>query len=136
MPPSSDPSVARKIKLLIVEDHAATREALHALLGGAVGEHRLQIWVADSAEAAICLVETEAPDIVIMDISLPGMNGIEATRIIRRLAPATDVVMHSNNDTESYREMSASVGASAFVSKRHTARELVPAILEILKPAA
>lgn len=133
-PPEASP--VRRISILIVEDHTATREALHVLLHGALAGHGLHIQTAESAESAISLVEADAPDIVIMDITLPGMNGIEATQIIRRIAPATDVVMHSNSDMDIYREMSARVGASAFVSKRHTGRELVPAILDLLKPAA
>lgn len=138
LPPDAPPAASevRRVSVLIVEDHVATREALQVLLQGALADRGLHIRVAESAELAISLVEAEAPDIVIMDITLPGMNGIEATEIIRRIAPATDVVMHSNSDMDIYREMSARVGASAFVSKRHTGRELVPAVLGLLNPAA
>jgi DNA-binding NarL/FixJ family response regulator len=127
---------ARSVKILIVEDHAATRDAMRLLLTGALGERTVEIRIAESGEAAVALVEAEAPDLVIMDIALPGMNGIDATRLIRKIAPFADVVMHSNSDMDIYREMSAAAGARVFVSKRHTGRELVPAIVQLIDQPA
>jgi two-component system response regulator YesN len=63
-----------------------------------------------------------------MDIALPGMNGIEATREIQARHPGTRVVMHSSNDMPIYREESLAAGAVAFVSKSATASELIPTL--------
>lgn len=134
MPNSTQrPSAATRPTILIVEDHAATRNAVKVLFGSVFPDGRLL--EADSAEAALALCELAAPDVVIMDISLPGMNGIEATRHIRARFPQTLVVMHSSNDMQIFREESAAVGASAFISKGRTSSELVPVISQLLQAA-
>lgn len=116
-------------KVLIVEDHVATRNAVSALLSWAFPGCQLSI--AACAESAFALCEAETPDLVIMDIGLPGMNGIEATRRIRTRHPGTQVVMHSNSDMQVYQDESMLAGAVAFVSKRRTSLELVPVIAHL-----
>ena len=76
-----------------------------------------------------------APQVVIMDIALPGMSGIEATRRIKAAFPDTQVVMHSSYDMRVYREGAAAAGASAFVRKSRVVTELVPVVAGLL-PAA
>jgi two-component system invasion response regulator UvrY len=125
----STDSCARR-SILIVEDHAAIATALQVLLRRAFPA--CQLHVADTAESALTHCEAQAPDIVIMDISLPGMNGIEATRRIKAMCPATDVVMHTGNDMPIFQEESATVGATAFVSKRDTTKSLVPVISRLM----
>ncbi|CAN0509814.1 unnamed protein product, partial [Phaeothamnion confervicola] len=116
--------------ILVVEDHAATRMAVMALLAGAFPGCRLI--GADSAEVALPLCEREAPRVVIMDIALPGMNGIEATRLIKARHPGIRVVMHSSNDMQIFRDESVAVGASAFVGKGTRSGELVPVLAGLL----
>lgn len=128
------PAVPKAV-ILIVEDHPATQTCLKLLLSDALGADRVDIRTADSGEAAIAAIEDSPPDVVVMDITLPGMNGIEAARIIRERAPAIDVVMHTNNDAAVYRDMCATVGIDTFVSKQRTWQELVPAIARMLEPA-
>ena len=124
-----------KAVILVVEDHPATQKCLKLLLSDALGADRVEIRTADTGEAAIAAIGDSLPDVVVMDITLPGMNGIEAARIIRERAPAIKVVMHTNNDAAVYRDMCATVGIGTFVSKQRTWQDLVPAIARMLEPA-
>lgn len=121
---------AKRPTILIVEDHAATRNAMVALLDGALPWCRLV--AVDTAEAALALCAQALPTVVIMDISLPGMNGIEATQQIRALFPHAQVVMHSSNDMQVFRDESAAAGACAFVSKGRGSCDLVSAVSRLL----
>jgi two-component system response regulator YesN len=134
---ASDPEAPKAesaaVSILTVEDHAATREAVLALLGSAFPHCKLL--AADSAERALELCRSAQPSLIIMDVALPGMNGIEATGLIRQMHPAALIVMYSNSDMAIYREQAASAGAAAFISKSGTARELIPTVARML-PAA
>jgi len=126
---AADSALCQPAKVLIVEDHAATRNAVSALLAWAFPG--CELLIAPSAEGAFLLCDSEVPDLVIMDIALPGMNGIEATRHIKMRYPGTQVVMHSNSDMQVYQDESRLAGAVAFVSKRRTSLELVPVITRL-----
>jgi DNA-binding NarL/FixJ family response regulator len=129
--PDSAPCSERPtFHLLVVEDHAATRAAVAALLSLALPA--CEVDVADSAEAALLRCEACVPDLVVMDVVLPGMNGIDAARQLTRRHADLLVVMHTNSDSAIFIEASAAAGARAFVSKGRTASDLVPAILSLL----
>ena len=119
--------------ILIVEDHPPMLAAVRALLSAAFPACR--ILAAESAEQALDLCASDAPCVVVMDIVLPGIDGIEATRRIKARLPDTAVVMHSSHDRAMYRDAAAAAGASAFVSKHRTFSDLVPAIAGLLPPA-
>lgn len=119
--------------ILIVEDHPPTLAAVRSLLSTAFPACRLL--TAESAERALELCGQDALHVVVMDIVLPGIDGIEATRRIKSLLPDTGVVMLSSHDMAIYRDAAAGAGAGAFVTKNRTFRELVPAINGLL-PAA
>jgi len=121
---------AQRPKLLIVEDHPATLSALSLMLSRAFPH--CVLLAAASGEAAMALCLTETPTVVVMDISLPGMNGLEATRAILRKSPQTKVLVHSSSDLAIYRESAKASGAIAFVSKADTARELIPMVQTLL----
>jgi len=116
--------------ILIVEDHPTVLGAVRALLSAAFPA--CCILVAESAEQALDLCASEVPCVVVMDVGLPGIDGIEATRRIKARLPDTAVVMHSGNDMGMFRDAASAAGASAFVAKNKTFSELVPAITGLL----
>jgi len=114
--------VATAVTVLLVDDHAATRTAVASLLNRDFPTWRLLAF--GTAEKALEACGSELPALVIMDITLPGMNGVEATSVIKRRYPQVDVVMMSNSDMQVYRDGARAAGAVAFVSKRRIADEL------------
>ena len=116
--------------ILIVEDHEPTMMAVQQLVSTAFP--RCRILSAGSGEDALDLCASDTPHVVVMDIALPGIDGIEATRRIRALLPGTSVLMHSSHDLQIYREGAAAAGARGFVAKNRTFVDLVPAIAGLL----
>lgn len=111
------------VKILIVDDHVAIRAGIRSLL-----ENRTE-WIVcgeacDGVEAIFKVMELH-PDIVLMDISMPRMNGLEATRVIRRNMPDTSVVMVSQNNPEILREQATQVKATAWLAKAEISDQLV-----------
>jgi DNA-binding NarL/FixJ family response regulator len=121
------------LAILIVEDHPPTLKIVQELLSAAFPGCRLL--AAGSAEQALELCAQTPPQVAIMDIALPGMDGIEATRRIKSLLPDTQILIHSSHDMQIYRDGSAAAGASGFVTKNRTFDDLVPAISALLPPA-
>ena len=114
------------ITVLLVDDHAVIRQALRLLL-----ESRPEIEVVGDAENgrdAIKAVESLQPDVVLMDVVMPGLNGIEATRHIRRLAQASRVVMLSGFVDEDQLIDALRAGASGYLLKTSDIAELILAI--------
>jgi DNA-binding NarL/FixJ family response regulator len=117
---------AAAIKVLLVDDHAVIRQALRMLL-----ESRPEIEVVGDAENgrdAIQAVEDLNPDVVLMDVVMPGLNGIEATRHIRRLARTSHVVMLSGFVDEDQLIDALRAGASGYLLKTSDVAELILAI--------
>jgi DNA-binding NarL/FixJ family response regulator len=119
------------MRIFLVEDHHIMRRGLASLL---MTERDAQIvGEAASGEDALALLEAgDLPDVVIMDISLPGMSGIEATRSIRMLYPNVKVLILSmyNNPTVLHQAMQA--GASGYILKKSMVEELNTALDQIL----
>jgi DNA-binding NarL/FixJ family response regulator len=127
-------SAAFAFETLVVEDHEATRQAIAALLALAFPGSRVR--TADSAELALQACSVHPPDVVILDIALPHMNGLEAARQLAAQHPEVRIVMHSNHDSEVYRDEALAAGARGFVSKARTATELVPAVARLVATQA
>ncbi len=120
-----------KIKILVVDDHAVLRDGIRALIGlhddvEIVGE-------ASEGKEAIEKVKELAPDVVIMDIAMPGMDGLEATRRIRKKHPKTRVLVLTQHDNREYILSAIKAGASGYVPKRAVGSELISAIRAVNK---
>ncbi|MBA7713110.1 Transcriptional regulatory protein LiaR [subsurface metagenome] len=114
------------IRVLIVDDHTLFRESLWSLLNAAEG-----IEVIGEAGGGIEAVHkaTELwPDVVLMDIAMPDMNGLQATRLIKKKSPSTKVLILTMYDTEQYVFELIESGASGYILKKAAGRELVSAI--------
>jgi DNA-binding NarL/FixJ family response regulator len=118
--------MAGVIRVLVVDDHALHRDGIRQIFGQHPGIE--VVGEADSAELALVLVNQLHPSVVLMDIRLPGMNGIEATRRIRRDHPGTRVLVVTAYDDDEYVRGALEAGASGHLSKAAPARELVQAV--------
>ena len=114
------------IRLLLVDDHAILRDGLRALLSyypdvEVVGE-------AEDGLQAIECVERLAPDVVVMDIAMPGMNGLEASRRIRQSHPETRILVLTQYDDKRYVLPFLRAGVSGYVLKRALGSDLIQAV--------
>lgn len=121
----------QKIRVLLVDDHTVVRQGLRALL---VVEEDIEIvGEADSGRRAVQMVKKLLPDVVVMDIAMPLLNGLEATRQIIKLAPATKVlVLSSYGDDECVQQLTQA-GAAGYLVKQTAANDLLKAIREAHK---
>lgn len=114
------------IKVMLVEDHAVVREGLKALL--AAEEDIIIVGEASSGEEAVEVAGRTGPQLVIMDLRLPGMSGIEATRALKEAFPGVGVVVLSMYDDEDTVLRALRAGASGYVLKRAGIEELLKAV--------
>ena len=116
----------RTLSILIVDDNKAVRQGIRSLLSASAN------WsVCDEAADGLEAVEKAKrlrPDVVLMDVSMPRMDGAQATRILRREVPESEVVIVSQNDPAICRRQAQEVGAAAYVAKSDLARELIPTL--------
>jgi DNA-binding NarL/FixJ family response regulator len=121
--------MADRIRVVIVEDHTIVREGLRPLLEGrgveVIGE------AGDGREAAR-LVKELAPQVVIMDVALPHLGGIEATRRIVKSNPAMKVIMLTIHDEPQYVFKSLEAGAKGYLVKEAPLEELMTAIKAVM----
>jgi two-component system response regulator NreC len=116
--------------VVIAEDHTILREGLRALLSSqqdlkVVGEAQ------DGREAIRC-VQNSAPDVILMDLSMPRMNGLDAIREIKKTNPDTKIIALTVHKTEEYVLATLQAGADGYVLKDATHSELVMAIMNVL----
>lgn len=118
-------------RILLVDDDARVRRVLSAMLSRHSG------WEicgeAGDGQQSVELARATNPDLILMDVSMPGMNGLDATRILRREIPRIDVILVSQNDPKIISHQAAEVGARAYCSKSDLARNLVPIIERTLE---
>jgi len=123
--------VATKIKVLVADDHAIVRDGVGALLA-LTGDIEVAGEAANGVEA-IQRVKELAPDVVLMDISMPVMDGLEATRRIRKEFPLTKVLVLTQYDERKWVLLMVDAGASGFISKVAASYELASAIRSVFQ---
>lgn len=119
------------IRIILVEDHGLVRAGMKALLQKIEGTEV----VADMGDGleAVKYVQTDTPDLVLMDIAMPGLNGLDATARILRESPTTRVILLSMHANEEYLQQALQVGASGYLLKGAELAELELAIRTVAK---
>lgn len=127
--PVSGATLTASMRVLIVDDHAIVREGLQRIL-----ESTPERWVAVQAESgfeALQRLRTSAVDVAIIDLSMPGMSGLDLLRRIKSEFPAQRVLVLSMHAEEQYALRAFKAGANAYVTKDRAAAELVTAVRKV-----
>ncbi|HTA56913.1 MAG TPA: response regulator transcription factor [Candidatus Baltobacteraceae bacterium] len=115
-------------RIVLADDHVLVREGLKSLLER---EHFQVMAEASDGQEAVKLIETHHPDIAIMDISMPTLNGIDAARAITRSAPKTKVILLTQHEEEQYIHEALEAGVKGYVLKNQVANDLIQAIRQV-----
>jgi two-component system, NarL family, invasion response regulator UvrY len=119
------------VRVLLVDDHAVVRAGYRALLLGVPGIE--VIGEADSGESAYRQYADHAPDVVVMDLSLPGMGGLEAIRRILARDAEARILVFSMHDDVAFVDQALRAGAQGYITKRSAPEVLADAIAEIAR---
>jgi two-component system nitrate/nitrite response regulator NarL len=123
-------TVSNRIRVLIADDHRLFAETLEALLAT---EKRVKVvGAARDGKEAVRLTRKLRPDVILMDISMPVMDGFEATRRIRREREDACVLMLTGSNSRTDVDLARKAGAAGYVTKDRIAAELVDAIVEVV----
>ena len=119
----------RKIGVLLVDDHTVVRQGLRALLRSE--EDIDVIGEAENGRQAVMLARKSTPDVVVMDVAMPLLNGLEATRQILKLVPGTKVLVLTSYGDDECVEQLMQAGAAGYLIKQTAAQDLLKAIREV-----
>ena len=122
-------NLSRRVRVLIADDHQLFAEALEAIL--AMDDRIVVAGHARDGQQAVEAARAVRPDVVLMDISMPVMDGFEATRRIRAEDEDVAVLMLTGSNARADVDRAREAGAAAYVTKDRIAAELIEAILEI-----
>jgi len=119
-----------KIRVLIADDHRLFTQALEAILDT---DRRLEVagQAADGAEAVELALSLD-PDVILMDIAMPNMDGFQATKQIRKQRPHARILMLTASNSRSDVDRARAAGAAGYVTKDRIAAELIDAIIEVV----
>jgi two-component system, NarL family, response regulator NreC len=115
-------------RIVLADDHVLVREGLKSLLER---EHFQVMAEASDGQEAVKLIETHHPDIAVLDISMPTLNGIDAARGLSRSAPKTKVILLTQHEEEQYIHEALEAGVKGYVLKNQVARDLIQAIRQV-----
>jgi len=121
----------RKISVLLVDDHTVVRQGLRALLQ--CEEDIEVVGEAENGRQAVAFARKAAPDVVVMDVAMPLLNGLEATRQVLKLAPTAKVLVLTSYGDDECVEQLMQAGAVGYLVKQTAATDLVKAIREVYR---
>ena len=120
------PDPSGRLRILLADDHVVVREGLRLVIEAQ--KDMIVVCEAGDGASAIQQAQELRPDVVIMDISMPGMNGLVATRTLKRVLPQCVVVTLTRHGDDAYLQELMRAGASAYVLKQSAPAELITAI--------
>lgn len=120
-----------RIRILLVDDHSVLRAGLRMLLNSQV--HLQVIGETGDGREALVLAESLQPDIILLDLTLPGLNGIEALPALHRLTPGAHILILTMHDDVGYLRQALRRGASGYVLKKAADSELLNAIQVVMR---
>jgi two-component system response regulator NreC len=118
-----------KLRVLLADDHAVIREGLKSLVNAQPDMH--VVGEAENGRVALQRASEVQPDVVVMDVSMPELNGIEATGRLKQTSPQVKVLVLTVHEDKGYLRQLLKAGASGYVLKRAVAQELIHAIRTI-----
>ena len=122
-----------KIGVMLVDDHAVVRMGFRLLIDGAPDMH--VVAEAPSGEEAMRRMDEARPEVVVMDISMPGIGGLEAVRRMLAREPATRILVLSAHEDTMHARRTLKAGAAGYLTKRAAAEELIRAIRDVARGA-
>lgn len=126
MPDDPTNGQGHKIRVLIADDHTILRQGLQRILE--CWPHIEVVGSVENGQVAVDFIHSQAVDVVLMDISMPILNGLEATRVIHASAPTTRVLILTMYDNDEYIDKIIEAGALGYLLKDASAQDLVAAI--------
>jgi len=120
------------LRILVVDDYLVARKTIRSLLAW----HSLHVCgEAENGKQAVEKVKELNPDLVLLDINMPVMNGVQAAYEIRRISPSTKIIFFTIHDSPEAVAAGRTVGVDAFVPKAAAGTQLIPAVKRLLKTA-
>lgn len=126
--------MTEQITVVIADDHAIVRQGLRTSIG--VDPHLLVIGEADSGEAAVRLAAELVPDVILLDLVMPGIGGVEATRQIKRVSPHTQVIVLTSYHDDEYIFPALKAGVLCYILKDVSIHELIDVIYKAARGEA
>jgi len=120
-----------RINILLVDDHALLRSGLRMLIDSQADMH--VIGEAENGQQLLPLVENTQPDVILLDLSMAGLGGLETLPLIRKLQPSIHILILTMHDDESYLRQALRDGASGYLLKRAADTELLSAIRAVMR---
>lgn len=120
------PETTGRLRILLADDHVVVRQGLKLLIEGQ--SDMVVVSEASDGASAIQQAQDMKPDVIVMDISMPGMNGLVATRALKRLQPNAVIVTLTRHSDDAYLQELLRAGVSAYVLKQSAPAELIQAI--------
>ena len=120
------------VGILVVDDYQVARRTIRSLLTW----HSMHVCgEAENGKQAVEKVKELHPDLVLLDINMPVMNGVQAAYEIRRIAPSTKIIFFTIHDSPETIAATRAIGADAFIAKASAGTELIPAVRRLLDTA-